>query len=340
MDYQNTVKYKKLFIAGAVIITLLQILDIFDFRNIPYDGYTTDGNHTVIRVHPNSPAQKAGFLVGDIMVSDGGIDVKNNQTLARRPRVKIGETGTYVFDRDGEAVSLNLVFTDLPSGNLVRLFAGVIIGLCFLIFGLYAYLRVQNKSTTLLALVGVCLGFSYVHGPYISSYLLRMIYSSIEIITVIFGLAFLLHFMLMFPKAKAVLEKKYMRILLYGPVALAGLFLLFIDIFLLDSSNTFYGILVGLVLLGYLGLAIVAMVHSFIKATPEERTSHGLKFMLFGTILGFMPIVIIVIFRFIAPHFVLPGSDFYFLSMVLIPGSWALAVLKKETKLAPSPTKG
>lgn len=339
MDNQNPVKYKILFIAGAVIITLLQILDIFDFRNIPYDGYITDGNYTVIRVFPDSPAQNAGFLLGDTMVSDSGIDVKNVQALARRPRAKIDETRTYVFERDGETVSLNLVFTALPARNLVRLFAGVIIGMCFLIFGLYAYLKVQNKSTTLLALVGVCLGFSYVHGPYIPSYLLRTIYSSIEIVTVTFGLAFLLHFMLTFPKAKAVLERKNMMIVLYGPVALVGLFFLFIDIFLLGPFNMFYGILVGLFLAGYLGLAVVAMVHSFIKATPEERTAHGLKFMLFGTVLGFMPIIIFVIFRIIAPNFVLPGSDFYFLTMVLIPGSLALAVLKKEARRSPATTK-
>ncbi|MBC8494521.1 hypothetical protein H8D36_00025 [archaeon] len=267
------------------------------------------------------------------MKSNGGIDVKDTKAFVRRPRAKVGETRTYVFERNGETVSCDLVFSGLPAKNVVLSFAGTIIGFCFLIFGLWAYLKLQTHATTLLAAVGISLGFSFVDTPYIASYTFRMIFASIANVIVIFSLAFLLHFMVVFPKVKAMLEKKSIKILLYTPAVLIALFILFLIFVQPDSTSTFntlVNILIGVFFAGYLGLTAVALIHSYVKSTSEEREAFGLKFMFFGTIIGLAPVIISAIIGIFAPKLVLPGVEFYFLTMVLIPISLALACVKSE----------
>lgn len=337
MDDQKFSKYKTAFVVLAALIALLEIPGALDIRNQPYSGYWTDPNNSVIRVFSDSPAQQAGFLLGDHIVSSGGIDMKNTKALARRPRAKIGETRTYVVERGGQNMNLDLTFSGMPARDVFLSFASAIIGFCFLIFGLRAYLKVQSKSATLLALVGLCFGLAFVNTPYLASYALRTIFGSVAIVLVVFGFAFLLHFMMAFPKEKAFLSKKKAMIWLYSPTMLVALLFLFLIIFQPEATSaltTVVNIIVGLFVAGYLGLAVVAMVHSYVKATLQERVANDLNFMLLGTVIGLAPVVISAIVGVIAPKVVLPGVEFYGLTMVLIPFALAQSTLKKEKALA------
>jgi hypothetical protein len=87
----------------------------------------------------------------------------------------------------------------------------------------------------------------------------------------------------------------------------------------------------------YLLSAVVAMLHSYVKATPEERVARGLNFMLFGVAMGITPLLLAVIVGVLAPKVVLPGVEFYQLATVLIPFSVARAVLKQERANTPVP---
>ena len=78
------------------------------------------------------------------------------------------------------------------------------------------------------------------------------------------------------------------------------------------------------------------MVHSYVKATPQERAANGLNFMLLGTVIGLAPLVISALIGVIAAKIVLPGVEFYILTMVLIPFALAQATLKKEKALTPA----
>ncbi len=78
------------------------------------------------------------------------------------------------------------------------------------------------------------------------------------------------------------------------------------------------------------------MVHSYVKASPEERAVNGLNFMLLGTVIGLAPIIISVLVGVIAPKVVLPGIEFYALTMALIPFAVAQAALKKRKALVPA----
>jgi hypothetical protein len=72
------------------------------------------------------------------------------------------------------------------------------------------------------------------------------------------------------------------------------------------------------------------MVHSYAKADAQERSDYGLNLMLIGVLVGLLPITIAALVGVFAPRVVLPGADFYFLTLVLIPLALALATMRKE----------
>ena len=344
-------RYRMPFLVVAVLFILWGIFGAADLPNVPYTGYLTDGNNTVVQVEPGSPAQLAGLQVGDHITSIAGIPVEDSRALARLSRPQVGDTRTLTVERRAETElaaapggppsrTVALTYLAQPGRDLTLGIAGIFIGLCFVVFGLGAYLRVPTRSATLLALTGLCLGMAFFAGPYLESFTLRTIAAAIQLVIVIFGFAFLLHFMLEFPEPKAILAKKGTTTLLYAPALLIALFALFLIILQPAATSTLNVIarsLFGLFLVVYFGLALWAMIHSYVKASPRQRSGYGLNSMLAGVIIGLLPVTIASLIRVLAPQLVLPGFNFYFLTLVLIPFALAAAVLKSERAPAPAP---
>jgi hypothetical protein len=343
MTETKSARYKTPFLVLAVLFLIWGILGVIDQRNIPYSGYITDGNNTVTRIDPGSPAERAGLQVGDYIRSIGGIPVENARALAARPRPEIGETWTLVVQQGATTAAagaeapgtrnVDITFTGPRAKQTFLGYAASLIGLCFIVFGLWPYMRVATRSATLLALVGLCLGVAFFAGPYLPSYVLRSIAFAVLTVLIIASLAFLLHYMMEFPKPKAMLAKNYTLQAVYVPAGIIALFALFIFIFQPTATSTLNIIarsLFGLLLVAYFGLAAFAMIHSYVKATGRERSAYGLNTMLIGVLVGLLPITIAALVGVIAPRVVLPGADFYFLTLVLIPIALALATMKKE----------
>ena len=95
-------------------------------------------------------------------------------------------------------------------------------------------------------------------------------------------------------------------------------------------------VLVGLFVVGYFGLSVVALIHSFAKASPPERERNGLNLLLAGVIVGLAPVTIASLVGVFAPSVVLPGSDFYSLTLVLVPLTLAAAIMRASPIPAPA----
>ncbi|UCC49235.1 MAG: PDZ domain-containing protein [Gemmatimonadota bacterium] len=344
-------RYKTPFLVLAVLFVLWGMFGAADLPNIPYAGYLTDGNNTVIQVEPSSPAEAAGLQVGDYITSIAGISVEDTRALARLQRAEVGDTRTLIVEQRAETElaarpeglpsrSVELAYSAQPGRDLLLGIAGIFIGLCFVVFGLGAYMRAPTRSATLLALTGLCLGITFFAGPYLQSFTLRTIAAALQLVIIIFGFAFLLHFMLEFPEPKALLAKKHTTKVLYAPALLIALFALFLIILQPAGTSTLNVLirsLFGLFVVVYFGLALWAMIHSFVKASPRQRSGYGLNFMLAGVIIGLLPVTIASLLGVLAPRVVLPGYNFYFLTLVLIPIALASAVVKTESAPVTAP---
>ncbi|MCP4203672.1 MAG: hypothetical protein GY769_17280 [bacterium] len=98
------------------------------------------------------------------------------------------------------------------------------------------------------------------------------------------------------------------------------------------------GLLVSLFVVGFFGWAVVGMILRFKRAGSAERAGHGLTMMLIGTLLGLLPVTFSSLMGAIAPQVQanLPGVQFFFLTLILIPLCLALAAVKSAESLRTS----
>jgi hypothetical protein len=341
MTGQWTDRNRMVFLIAAAAFAILGILNMLDQRNSPYDGYITDGDNTVIRIDAGGPAERAGLRAGDRIHSIDGIPVEDRRTLAQRDRPRIGEATTLGIEhRNGGAVdgipvvlSLKLDHGAPPRDYAARSLAAYFIGLCFLLCGLVACFKVPNRSGVLCAFTGLCLGATFFGMPYFSSNVMRVLSRGILTMIFVLGFAFLLHLMLEYPRRKTWLQRKHALKILYGPATVIALYLIFLIVVEPQATsglNLLSMLLTGLFALGYFGGAAVAMIHSYAKATPEERTRYGLHVELAGILLGILPVTIELLARILFPRVTLPGSDFYYLTIVFVPIALAAAILHQR----------
>ena len=331
-------KYKNMFTRFAIIILIIGSLGIYDIKNRSYTGFQTDENNSVTKVDPSSPAEKAQFQIGDKIKNISGVDVSNTSALLKFSRLKAGEIRSYKLERNNINFNIMLVAESLPIKEVLRLIMLSIIGFTFLGVGLFSFLNFNNKFTLLFALVSFSAAVDFIIHPYIESYSIRLAYQIILNIIAFCGYAFLLHFTLEFPKQKQMLKKKLSLILVYEPVMLLSV--IFIAIAVLQPERTHWlftaaAVLYSLFFISYLGASIIAIIHSYMKATRVERSQSRLKLILFGLIAGLVPSIIAGIFNYLLPSNLLFGAEFYLSTVILIPVSFAIAFSKMKNGTLP-----
>lgn len=323
---------KPLLVVGLLFVAW-GIAGLLDQANVPYDGYSLAPDNTVSRVRAGSPAAAAGLAVGDRVVRENGVAIEDTPARTRMPRPAIGETRTLVVSGPGASATRDVAITyaSQPARDRALQWAGFLIGLCFVGFGLMAYSRAPGEASLVFALTGLCLGLTFMGGPYIASPALRDLVSAATLIVVVMGFATLLHCLSVFPARKATLERPGMTRVLYAPAVLIALLFIWLIAFKPASTASLNGIvnvLVGIFVVGYFGLSVVALIHSVAKASPRERERSGLNLLLAGVIIGLAPVTIGALVAVVAPSVVLPGSDFYSLTLVLVPITLAAAIMR------------
>lgn len=309
----------------AVVVAIYAILGWLDVKNYAQGGWATTPDNTVTQVLSGSPAEAGGLQVGDKIVSLGGIAVTDAAAQAERGRPEVGETWEFVVERDGATVSLDVTFGEPVAERKFLAHAGFLVGFCFLIFTVRAFMREQTASTQALALAGILFSFVFIVGPYFGSPMLRSVDNAITTLLVWLGVASILNFLLVHLRSGG-------NKLIYVPGLAVGLFIAWRILArpeATDSLNNLTNVFVGVVAAFYLIAALVTVYRSYAGATSSERESSGLKLMMIGTVIGLLPPLIGIVTNIVAPQVVLPGQNFYFLAFVAIPITWSMAVLKK-----------
>ena len=83
----------------------------------------TEGEATISKIYEGSPAEQAGFEVGDRLVSINGVEVneKNHEKIQGNwKKSKIGDQVSYVVARGSENVTLNATLVKMPEAVLAE----------------------------------------------------------------------------------------------------------------------------------------------------------------------------------------------------------------------------
>jgi hypothetical protein len=306
-----------------------------DLGSRPNGGFDW-GNSVVIGVDPGGPAEQAGLREGDRILTMGGIPPADLEALRRQPRTEVGGTRVLVVERTDEATGLptteniEITYSQLPARERTLEIVGGVIGLVFLLSGLLVFFKAPSTPSLLFAIVGFGFAGFLLPSPYVGSFGLQAFLSTVFFVAFMTAFASLFHLLLVFPKRKRVMEKKNAGKLIYVPVAAFALLgiIRIIPGFPADRILMPATIFLVLIFMGYLALSIVALIHSFVTAAPQERAVEGLNFMLAGVVIGLLPLTCLMVAGMFVRTDLLPGTDFLFLTLVLIPISFALALLK------------
>ncbi len=327
MTNQSTSSNSTILIVGLLFI-IWGILGMMDAKNYTYAGYGTDDNWTVNNIEEASPAEIAGFQKGDVIKTTGGIAVTDSKALNNRARAIIGETRAIVVDRNGTEETLELTYSGMTSKNKTNNMVGFIIGLLFIILGLYANHKYKSALSTAFAIFAVCFGFLFTNGPYISSTILGDIVGVIETAVVLFAFTSLAIYMLRYPPESAFLNSKNYK-MIYVPMLIILAIIVVLDVFRPDNSGTLnmvMRLLFGVFIIGYFLVAVITLVRKYMAASTEDRKAKGLNMMLIGTVIGLLPILVYFTINTISPGSELPGNDYVFYTFAAIPIFFTMAL--------------
>ena len=327
-DYSS--KYNSAILIAGVLFIIWGVLGLMDAKNYTYSGYNTDDNWKVIKIEEGSPADISGLQLGDIIKSTGGISVTDTKALNKRQRAEIGDTREIVVDRNGKEASLQLTYIKMIDKDRTNNLIGFVLGLLFILLGVYANNKHKTALSHAFAVFAVCFGFLFMNGPYIASITLSTIVGIISSSVFLFAFTALAIYMLRYSPESSFLSSKNSK-LIYVPMLVLLLVIVVLEVVQPDRSGTLNMItrlMFGLFIIGYFLIALITLIKKYSKASLEDKTNKGLNLMLWGVIIGIVPILIEFSIRTISPETEVPGSDYLWYTFAAMPICFTLALNK------------
>jgi sigma-B regulation protein RsbU (phosphoserine phosphatase) len=325
----------------AVAVALTILLLCFDFiaakkiSEQPHSGIRRK-DLSIARVSRGSPAEMAGLRKGDRIVSIDGIPCATFKDASdcmagQRP----GETVTYGIVRNGQEIIVPVVLANTPLSEIVRKLSVLVVGISFVAIGLLVYFKRSDRVALVFCLFCLAFGFFLTGiataGPGPPAGLHRYAFS--DLLELLPPVLFL-HFFLLFPERRGILDR-YPRLeyLIYAPAILLFAISVYFNIVVYSLGRGYgdaLGVFRSVTALHFfafviLGLAAFFYAYRHVRAESMRRKLH---LVVWGTIVGIVPIVSITIILSIRPELEIPGETLAFLPLVLVPIAFGHAIVR------------
>ena len=321
---------KVIILTTAVILTVSGLVGVFGNKA----GYTDalfEPDYTILHAPPDGPLAEAGFQPGDSVITVEGMPVGElgmysrwPKSLARSP----GESLTMIVDRDGQMVTGEIVFRDRPPGAWKIQFGALLVFLSFLWAGVWALLTIPSAHAARLVALGLAAGLA-VPTPSMGSW--NGLTEHIHMAAMVLWTILLLRFFLFFPKPKRVAQAHLTTVVIYAPwVVLLGC--LVAELIFHPRFYHTFGWYTGVLMFGYVLLAVVALVHSWVKTPREEVGASGLGMVLAGVGFGVGGVLLWAVDALLLQGFDIPGSNWAPILFGVIPIGMALGVRKVASR--------
>jgi hypothetical protein len=336
-------RYKTLFSVLVVVVFIWGLIGTLDIKNVPYTGYVLSPDRTVRIVREGSPAAAAGVKVGDTVTKINNIPIADFGSLAAQPRPSIGSDGSITVKRGETEPTLTLKYGSQPIVSLIAGFgATTLTALAFLILGLMVYRKNPTRLTTMFCSMSLLFAVVLFNRPYFASSVQRRLIGGVMTILLALLFAAVLNYCLNFPRTKKIIAARpWLRQAIYVIAGAFGVMVATIGITtppMTPARSVILSLAFSVIFGGYILLSVIAVVHSYIKASTAERSATGLNLMLLGMVIGFGPLLLSILARTISPHMGdLPGERFYPITLIAIPIGLAMALMKLKEAPADIP---
>lgn len=314
-------------VAAAIIVEASRL------PNLPLLGMSERGS-VVGLVVPGGPAERAGMRVGDLIVGINGTEVEGLQApsdLMRRG--KPGEPIKLVIERDGEERMALLVPAKPQSSEVMWDLARAAAALIALFVGSLVLMRRARQLTLVFFLIclALCLLLFFPYVPPLPVFF--SLASLTKLLLNAFFPALFVHFFLLFPYERSVLRRNPMLIrLLYG--GSLCLFALALTIALdlwpmqLKGITTAVNSILPTAAFAASFIASVWLFTRAFRSTTVDSIRKKLRVALWGTTIGVVPIVVVMILHAVFPGRHIPADRLAVLALVLVPIGFAYAIVK------------
>lgn len=327
--------------AIALAVTILLVLfEIILGRRIPGQPYSgiLINNLSVERVTPGSPGEAAGLQKGDAVLAVEGVACSNFTDISRCvSRARPGDTITYQVRRGQAALSLPVTLSRPPPAEVLRKGLIVFVGLSFVAIGLLVYYRRSDKVALVFYLL--CLTFGLVLTNVVNfevSLAEHAVKSAFYDLLVLALPALFLHFFLVFPARTPLLRRRpALEYLLYLPGVLLFALSQYLNIMVFAYGSSYAGVISAfqnvsaVYFAAFVLMGLVAFVRSY-AATMTASMRGRLRLVVWGTILGTLPLVFVRVVVSIAPSTEIPGERLVFLPLLLVPLAFGHAIVRHK----------
>jgi len=320
---------KNLFLLVALVLGVWGVFGALDVPKQPYSGYSSDADGLVTEVDEDSPAAAAGMQVGDQVRSVAGVSMDDSDGQSTLRRAEVGESRTIVVDRGGQEATLDLTYarSELSFGS----YSGILMGVIFLLMGLWSFFKAPHAGTRRLALLGCCVGPIFLAGPYLGPGFLSNLSAAVVVTGLAMGFALLFDFVIRSGKPNGYGEGGGGPAWLYWPAVLVALLFIALVIVQPDADGAFATMIqfvVGAYFLVYFGGALFMVVRNHMKADAGLRASRGLGMMLAGAVIGLAPLTLAFLVGLLPGDVTIPGGQYWSFGLVAVPITFALAAVK------------
>lgn len=317
----------------SALVAAWGIAGALDVPNRTEAGFVLDRDHVISELTPGGPAERVNMQVGDRVIGVAGQRIEDTANILRLPRVDPGERRAYVVERGDQTIRYRPAFQAIsPRAQHIE-YLSTIVGLGFLLIPLAACLTRPNAATRILFLMGLGLSLSFFSGPYIQAYDIRSIAAVVAELFFLLGLGAMVHFLLLFPSPRPSLGAGWGRKLVYWPILLIWALIAWRILFTpqADSMPAYVGQFIsGVGITVFLVFGLFLLLRNYSRTDRATRKRLGLNLMMWGTAAAIIPAAVARLASMVSAHTPLPGQDYYFVALVLVPATWALSASKSE----------
>jgi hypothetical protein len=169
------------------------------------------------------------------------------------------------------------------------------VGFSFLLIPLIACLTRPNAATRVLALMGLGISLSFFDGPYLVSYDVRAVATTVAQLFMLLGLAAMVHFLLLFPRQRPILKKSWGKKLVYLPMLIIWLLIAWRILFTPPAaaiSSFISQFLSGVGITAYLLIGLFLLLRNYSRTDRDERSRLAFNRLLWATVFAIIPAVV------------------------------------------------
>ncbi|MBM3318681.1 MAG: SpoIIE family protein phosphatase, partial [Candidatus Eisenbacteria bacterium] len=323
-----------LFAALAAGTLAGQILELERAAEIPRASMTLRDSRVVV-VLPGGAAERAGLLPGDRILAVGGEPLsRGGEALPLLQRLAPGREATLLVRRGGETRELPYRPDPPQRGDILWRFAVGGVGIVTLLIGVVVFLKNPRPLTFTFGAICYAMG-ALVQPPFVPWLTgLLVARKALLMAATLFVPPLLVHLFLAFPLRHPWLDRRGRRVgLLYAPsLALLALALWALARIPPDAADplgpaSLLGPSATILWIAGVGAAITLFAVAYRRA--RSRASRGrVRAILWGTILGTLPIAAMLAVRAVRPALAIPGDRLAVLAVILIPLSFGYAIVR------------